>query len=781
MALAADTGTVNTDCVRLRREATTSSDSLGMLVNGQKVSILEQEDNGWLKITYTDAEGSHTGYISSEFVQTGAKSKKTKAKTKTETKTDTTKQEQDTPAEETKTAEQPKQEAEQPVSTQQAPADTSAVALGTGTVINNGKTYSAINLRAAASKDAKVLCKIPVDTSVEVLSDLDDAGWLQIRYTDADETVYSGYMLGKYVQTAVTSQPTAAATVIATKKTHTAINIRAEKSMDADIVFQVPVGGTLDVIAAADAEGWYQVSYTDATGTYNGYMREEYVDPDNTTASKLTGVVTTKKAYINLRAGQSTDAEVLCKVPAGKTVTLTTPTAENGWYAVRYKDDQGTHKGYMMSKYIAVTSVSTGNIGTSTAVLRSAADNGSDMLCVIPQGNKVSILSTLGDWYQVEYDGNIGYVDANCIDSEALSQSKGYGTVTVDTLHVRAKRSTDSTILTNMAKGDTFQILGSKNGWYTVSFNGVDGYVKAEYAAASDTVSSGYVQVTSSSLNLRSGAGTDYDQLTVVPYGTLLKVRGSMGSWYKVKYNGHVGYVCGDYTSSTTSSGFKAYPDFARITASALGLRSEPATDANKICTIPKDTVVAVQGLKNGWYTVVVYGTQKGYIDASYTTESKGPATVLQAPAQTTNSAAANGTTSTTTSSGGTSSSSSSTTSTSSGGGSGAAVLAYAQQFVGNPYKWGGTSLTNGADCSGFVQSVYAHFGKSLPHSSYADAHVGKAVSRSDMRVGDIVVYDGHVGIYAGGGKLLSALGKKYGITYCSVNYKPIQTVRRLM
>ena len=99
---------------------------------------------------------------------------------------------------------------------------------------------------------------------------------------------------------------------------------------------------------------------------------------------------------------------------------------------------------------------------------------------------------------------------------------------------------------------------------------------------------------------------------------------------------------------------------------------------------------------------------------------------------------------------------------------------------MGNPYKWGGTSLTNGADCSGFVQSVYAHFGKSLPHSSYADAHVGRGVSKSDMRPGDIVVYGGHVGIYAGGGKLLSALGKKYGITYCNVNYKPIQAVRRL-
>ena len=75
MALAADVGTVTDDCVRLRRKASTSSDSLGMLVKGDKVSILEQEDNGWLKITYTDSEGTHTGYVSGEFVKTNTTKK----------------------------------------------------------------------------------------------------------------------------------------------------------------------------------------------------------------------------------------------------------------------------------------------------------------------------------------------------------------------------------------------------------------------------------------------------------------------------------------------------------------------------------------------------------------------------------------------------------------------------------------------------------------------------------------------------------------------------------
>ncbi|MCD8383732.1 MAG: NlpC/P60 family protein [Clostridiales bacterium] len=98
---------------------------------------------------------------------------------------------------------------------------------------------------------------------------------------------------------------------------------------------------------------------------------------------------------------------------------------------------------------------------------------------------------------------------------------------------------------------------------------------------------------------------------------------------------------------------------------------------------------------------------------------------------------------------------------------------------MGNPYVWGGNSLTNGCDCSGFVHQVLAHFGISSPRYSGSFASWGKAVSVSDMQVGDVVVYSGHVGFYAGNGLLLSALGADYGITYCSVYYKSIVAVRR--
>ncbi|MGM9536853.1 MAG: NlpC/P60 family protein [Candidatus Onthomonas sp.] len=110
---------------------------------------------------------------------------------------------------------------------------------------------------------------------------------------------------------------------------------------------------------------------------------------------------------------------------------------------------------------------------------------------------------------------------------------------------------------------------------------------------------------------------------------------------------------------------------------------------------------------------------------------------------------------------------------------SGSAIISYASQFVGNPYVWGGNSLTDGIDCSGFVHEVLAHFGISSPRYSASFRSFGKAVSEENMQVGDILCYSGHVGFYAGGGQLLSALGKDYGITYCSAYYKPILAVRR--
>lgn len=113
---------------------------------------------------------------------------------------------------------------------------------------------------------------------------------------------------------------------------------------------------------------------------------------------------------------------------------------------------------------------------------------------------------------------------------------------------------------------------------------------------------------------------------------------------------------------------------------------------------------------------------------------------------------------------------------------SGSSVVSYAMQFVGNPYVWAGNSLTNGVDCSGFVHEVYAHFGISTPRYSQAFKSVGQAVSFDNIQPGDVVVYPGHVAIYAGGGVIVEAQSTKAGITARrSVQCHTILAIRRLV
>ena len=106
-----------------------------------------------------------------------------------------------------------------------------------------------------------------------------------------------------------------------------------------------------------------------------------------------------------------------------------------------------------------------------------------------------------------------------------------------------------------------------------------------------------------------------------------------------------------------------------------------------------------------------------------------------------------------------------------SGSGTGADIAEYALQFVGNPYVWGGVSLTNGADCSGFIMAVYAQYGYSLPHSSFSMRNSGKGVSLSEAQAGDIICYSGHVALYIGNGRIVHAKNSDYGIVTDNVYY----------
>ena len=149
------------------------------------------------------------------------------------------------------------------------------------------------------------------------------------------------------------------------------------------------------------------------------------------------------------------------------------------------------------------------------------------------------------------------------------------------------------------------------------------------------------------------------------------------------------------------------------------------------------------------------------------------------------NSAGPGSTTTTNTTNTGTSKSTtttqSSTTKSSGGSAAGRAVADYGLQFVGNPYVYGGTSLTNGADCSGFVYSVYKHFGVTLPRTSSEQRSSGTGVSYADAQPGDLICYAGHIGIYIGNGKIVHASSPSTGIKVGNAAYRSILAVRRIV
>lgn len=111
----------------------------------------------------------------------------------------------------------------------------------------------------------------------------------------------------------------------------------------------------------------------------------------------------------------------------------------------------------------------------------------------------------------------------------------------------------------------------------------------------------------------------------------------------------------------------------------------------------------------------------------------------------------------------------------------GQAIVDYACQFIGNTYVWGGTSLTDGADCSGFVQSVFAHFGISLPRTTYDQINAGVEVSYDQAMPGDLICYDGHIGIYIGNGQIVNAQNPEQGIGISPATYTTILSVRRIV
>ena len=327
-------------------------------------------------------------------------------------------------------------------------------------------------------------------------------------------------------------------------------------------------------------------------------------------------------------------------------------------------------------------------------------------------------------------------------------------------------------------------------------FNAIVGNTTKQFEEEEDFTNLVIAQV-NDYVNVRSGPGEDYEivgKLYNKSVGDLLE---EDGEWIKIKSGNCTGYVKGEFVvtgEEAVALAKEVGTRMAKVTTTTLYVRSEPSTESEVLGMVPMDDELTVSEELDGWAKVSVEEGD-GYVSTEFVklytdfvrAESKEEEEIRLAKEKAAReaareaarkAAAKNGKKNNTSATGG---SVGVATYAPAGSGTGSNVANFALQFVGNPYVYGGTSLTNGADCSGFVMSVYRNFGVSLPHSSGGDRGVGYDVGGlANAQPGDIVCYSGHVAIYIGGGQIVHASTARTGIKVSSANYRNVLAVRRI-
>ncbi len=302
-------------------------------------------------------------------------------------------------------------------------------------------------------------------------------------------------------------------------------------------------------------------------------------------------------------------------------------------------------------------------------------------------------------------------------------------------VNVRSCPSEEGEVVGKLYNNSVGTFISEENGWYQIQSGSVTGYVKGEYCVTGEdaveiakSVGTRIATVNTQTLFVRKEPTTESSVLGMVPMADELLVLEETEGWVKVDVEEGTGWVSADYVElhSEFVQAESKEEEAARLAKEAEERRKAQAAAAAKAEKQQKQ-------------------------EANTNTDTSG-----DAPAG-------------------------NTYTVGEGSEMGVAVAQYALQFEGNPYVYGGTSLTNGADCSGFVMSVYANFGVSLPHSSAADRTQGyKVDGLENAQPGDLICYSGHVALYIGNGQIVHASNKRTGIIVSQADYRKILAIRRI-
>ena len=513
------------------------------------------------------------------------------------------------------------------------------------------------------------------------------------------------------------------------------------------------------------------ISVVSTDSTYAGGLDLEAriittVEQDQRSPYAKKGIAVTDD-YLKIRTEPNKDADVVGKLYTGSGCEIR--DINDGWAHII----SGDCEGYVKAKYL-LTGTDAEAYAEEHNVSELVAKSQNEQMYLYEEPSADSkIVTTVwdqeltvlgasddGQWVQVKVGDNTGYIPADSVIldvkyEEAVSVEEEQKKAAEEAAKAESEAAEAETTETEAETEETETEIKETEASETEADQTQD---SASYTDVNETVWATY------SVSIRSAASTDADKLGVL-VGSYSITRTGVGDngWSKVDYNGQAGYIKSEYLTATkpadasddTQQTVEEKEETVYATA-GVNIRAKASADADVIGTLIAGYSITRTSDSNGW-SKVNYDGQTGYIKSDYLTTTK--------PTVTSNTTA---------------SSSSSSSSL------GQQIADFAVQYVGYPYVYGGNSLTEGVDCSGFTQQVYLHFGYSIPRRASIQATVGTSVAISDLQPGDLVFYGdsegvGHVVIYIGNGQVVHASTPSKGIIISDLYYRTPMCAKRII